>query len=157
MATQTDKQVNVLWPAAKEQLAELVTDVYRKIGYLDVKSPKPLFPIYDLGHPNRGLTDFPKILTLSEFESCNPVHGASEIPSLKVEISAQKLLGQLHQSIIRYLAATSDPTASFYDAHLKSLAGAIEASDGIRIRLDLEGIMGEASTPEYDLAAYHIF
>src|SRR3989338_5059186 len=103
MTTPADGQVDLEWAAVKEQIHHLVSNLYQRIGFSEIGSSRSEFPIYDLGHPNRGFTTYPRVLVLSGLENCEFDTSDSEITRLKANIGAPTLLEQLHTAITAYL------------------------------------------------------
>jgi len=164
MADQTNnhQDIELQWSyKTKEQMAQLVSELYEKIGFSAVGNSRPAFPIYDLGHSNRGFETFPKVLTLSGLEDCvldeSDIEGDPDwdIPGtigLKAKISAPTLLNQLHSAISRYLNSDQELHPEWYSKKLEALKDAVKSSAGIHVALEMKAEASEK--PQYELESY---
>lgn len=139
--------MDLAWPAAKDQMSRLVSDLYQRIGFLDVGSARPPIPIHDFGHPHRGFETFPEVLTLRGLEDCK-----FDEAGLKARIPAPRLLEQLHTAISEYL--NSDPRLhpEWYERRMATLKDAAQASAGINVNLEMRALLEER--PGYRLEKY---
>ncbi len=156
-------EIDIFWPGSKENFHKLLMELYQKIGFSSIGSSRAMIKIYDLGHPNRGFTTFPRTIRLSGLEDCEydesnikgyPEFGVSGTIGLKASIRAPTLLEQLYNIINLYLNSDEKLHAEWHKNHLAALQDASKESVGIEVKLELVATVAEK--PQYSLESYSL-
>lgn len=166
MATEQNNlhQVELVWWGAKEQLRNVVTELYQKAGSYELP-----FPIYDLGHPSRPFINFPTVLTLRNLEDSvlddtrvkeDSQHGSYR---LTANIGASTLLEQLHDAIEAYLNTDPEKQEEFraergkneaYARKLKTLKAIATAVTNTKVKLEM--FARASKNPQYEIESYSL-